>query len=95
MRGNCLRGYRAERKAREALEGEGYTVVRSAASKGPFDLVAFNAERVRFVQVKRVKGGRLPPKEAGALRSVPVPPCATRELWVYRDGDGFVERRVV
>jgi hypothetical protein len=53
-------GREYERRAREALEGMGYFVVRSAMSKGPIDLVAIpmgpvareTSGLVRLVQVK-------------------------------------------
>lgn len=92
---NYRRGYRAELKAKEELEAEGFAVLRAAGSKGPFDLVAFNKEIARFVQVKRVKNGsRGLAKALRELERVPVPPCARKELWLWRDGEGFAERRV-
>lgn len=93
---NYQRGYRAELAAVTELKQEGYQALRAAGSKGPFDLIAWNAETVRFVQVKRVRNGNNGlAKAARELEAVPVPPYARKELWVWRDREGFVERRVV
>ena len=46
-------GRRLEWKVRKRLEGAGWFVIRSAGSKGPCDLVAFQRDRVLFVQCKR------------------------------------------
>lgn len=93
---NYRRGYRAELAAATELKRDGYAVIRAAGSKGPFDLVAFDAKTIRFVQVKRVRNGNGGlAKAAKQLAAVPVPPCARKELWVWRDGEGFVERRVI
>ncbi|MGO0122220.1 hypothetical protein [Desulfothermobacter acidiphilus] len=94
--GNYRRGYLAELKAKEELEGQGYLVLRTAGSKGPFDLVALNREEVRLVQVKRCKDGNgIRPGDLRALKALPVPPDATVELWIWRDREGFVRREVL
>ena len=47
------KGRRYEYKAKEILEKAGYLVLRSAASKGPFDLVGLIPPAgVRLIQVK-------------------------------------------
>ena len=78
------KGARAERRARHLLEGRGYTVVRSAASKGPVDLVAWNGDGLKLVQVK---SGQARPSaaERAAFLLVCIPANATREFWVFRD----------
>jgi len=45
-------GARIEREVRKYLENMGYLVVRSARSKGPFDLWAVNDKELRLIQVK-------------------------------------------
>lgn len=78
------------------LERNGHTVIRAAGSKGPFDVVAFNDRIVRFIQVKRTRNGSGGlTRTAEQLGAVPVPPCARKELWLWRDRAGFVERRVI
>lgn len=46
------KGATYERDVRRQLEAKGYAVLRSAASKGPFDLVAWNDVRLGFFQLK-------------------------------------------
>ena len=75
-------GRRLEWKVRKRLEGAGWFVIRSAGSKGPCDLVAFQRDRVLFV--RQCKRGRLAKSAWTALvatggcgtmpsRSVPIP----------------------
>lgn len=93
---NYRRGYRAELAAKKELEAQGFTVLRAAGSKGPFDLVAFNKDVVRFIQVKRVRNGSGGlSKSLRELERVPVPPCARKEVWLWRDKEGFAEREAV
>ncbi|WP_051275716.1 hypothetical protein [Desulfovirgula thermocuniculi] len=90
---NYRRGYRAELKAREELERQGYLVVRAAGSKGPVDLVAVGPDGVRLIQVRRTRRGSN--GLASALRElerVPAPPGVTREAWLWRDKEGFVAK---
>lgn len=46
------KGARLERKVADFYAKQGYRCMRSAASKGPFDLVAYNRVNVLFIQVK-------------------------------------------
>ena len=46
------KGRRAEHRARQFLEDAGYEVCRAAGSKGPADLVAWDAVSIRFISVK-------------------------------------------
>ena len=60
---NYSRGASFERRVRDHLRGEGYFVVRSAQSKGDFDLVALKLGEVLLVQckankVKKTKAGK-------------------------------------
>jgi len=51
------KGRNLENRAKKLLEACGYLVIRSAASKGPFDLVAIKERGVvRLIQVKANKG---------------------------------------
>jgi hypothetical protein len=70
-------GRRFEWKVRDALRADGYTVIRSAGSKGAVDLVAFKvggrdrsftspAPQLLFVQAKRTNG-TIPPAERAEL----------------------------
>lgn len=77
--GNYQRGARLERVARASLERQGYTVIRSAGSKGAIDLVAVNSEQVRLIQCKS-KGGA-DKKARERLRAIRRPSAASVELW--------------
>jgi hypothetical protein len=81
---NYRNGRRLEWLARDALAAEGYTVIRAAGSHGPVDLVAWNAKRVRLVQVK--SAGSVRPKDRPALAGLVVPMGASVELWERHRG---------
>lgn len=74
------RGRAAEHRARKVLEDDGFSVVRSAGSKGLIDLVAWNSVQVRFIQTKR-GSARLSGVEREAFAELLVPPGATKEYW--------------
>ena len=76
---NYRRGRRLEYLARTALVADGYTVIRSAGSKGPVDLVAINANQVRLIQIK--SPGHVQDSDRTKLRAVKCP-HARREIWV-------------
>lgn len=77
------KGKKREYKTRDLLIADGFFVVRSAGSKGAFDLVAFNSESVRLVQIKANKWpGR---SEIETMATIPIPPNATREVWRWND----------
>jgi len=92
MSTNYQRGTRLERLARDSLKRNGYTVVRSAGSKGKIDLAAWNGECVRLIQVKAK--GALTKNEIEGLRSLPCPLCATIETW-ERMNDGTFDIKIV
>jgi len=77
QRGRALE-YAFAAKLREA----GWFVIRSAGSKGPFDLVAFNGSRIRLIQccaTSAAKSG----DDIVAMLNVPSPPNATKEIWMW------------
>lgn len=78
------RGANAERKSREILERVGIMVVRSAASKSPIDLVAWNDRELVLIQVK---SGRKPrPSELKDFIDAPTPPGAAKLLHHWPKG---------
>ena len=77
------RGRAAEHRARVTLEAAGYTVVRSAGSRGPADLVAWNAQGWRLIQVKRGRDG-ISPLDRETFAQLPVPSGTLKEVWRYR-----------
>ncbi len=70
--------------ARQALEAEGYTVVRSLAGVRPIDLVAWRERELRFILVRQVRqhppaagvAARFAP-EIAVLRGFPPPPTVS------------------
>lgn len=92
------RGIRAERRARELLKKAGYSVIRSSASLGAFDLVAWNSSSVRFIQVKYTKGSaRKALKDAlNKLSKELIPQIhgVSVEVWVFAPG-GWLHIEVV
>lgn len=91
-----MAGYRAELEARHILEGESSLVIRSAASKGPFDLVAFTPTSCRLIQIKRHDVGRPNPTKAEleALGDLKVPSFVTKEIWVKVKRDGWFRTKL-
>lgn len=79
----AAKGRRAEHKTRNLLEAEGYSVIRAAASKGVFDLCAYNKAHIRFVQSKC--NGWAGALELEAMQLEQVPPNATKEIWRWDD----------
>ena len=86
------RGRNIEYKAKQWLIEAGYEVIRSAGSKGKFDLVAFDGRAVRFIQTKytATDNAKYNADEERILKTE-VPPNATIELWVYRKNKGWVK----
>lgn len=79
-------GVRLEYLARDTLMKEGYTVIRSAGSKGPVDLVAFNNQHTLLIQVKAA--GQTHPADLEKLSQLTIPPCAQVQIW-ERAGRGW------
>lgn len=78
------KGRRAEHKARALLEAAGFSVCRAAGSKGPADLVAWDATSIRFVSVK--SGTQYASAiEREALQLMPRPANASIEIWRWPD----------
>lgn len=82
-RESISKGWRREKKTMAILEGEGFTCTRAGGSKGCADIVAWNGERIRFIQVKSNR--LLSPAERQRFRDLVVPPNASKEVWVWPD----------
>lgn len=85
------KGRRLEHRSRALLEAAGYAVVRIAASRGPADLIAFNAAEALFVQVKA--GAWPSARERTAFAALLVPPGARKLLhrWLPRQAQPDTE----
>lgn len=87
------KGNRNEHRSRRLLESDGYAVIRSAASRSPFDLIAFNSFQIMLVQVKT---GKFPSKaELEAILLFPAPPNTTKIIHRWRDHARFPDVRLV
>lgn len=88
---NYDKGARLERIAKKRLEARGYTVVRSAGSKGAVDLVAWNAKHTLLIQVK--SNGQVTPNDTKKLLAFPIPARQVyREMWEYNRGNWLIAR---
>lgn len=80
------KGTRLEHKTMAVLKAAGYLTTRSAASLGPFDIIAINPLGLRCIQVK---ANTWPgPVERESLRNAArcMPPNAFVEVWRWDDG---------
>lgn len=75
-----IKGARFENEARKILEEAGWLVMRSAGSKGSFDLAAFGGRGTRLIQVKS-KNATAEERRALELVAVTLPRSITVELW--------------
>lgn len=77
-------GAKIEREIRKKLEDDGFYVIRSAGSKGCFDLVAFNDKTIKLIQVKYTKNimnANLNKEELKKLKSIIAPKGCIKEVW--------------
>ncbi len=104
-RTNYVRGREVEYKCKAALIKEGYEIMRASSSKGVFDIIAFNGERTRYIQLKReMKRQGSYPSVREEIRQVAVPEYVmgvfnevdvlipipnTKELWIWTDKLGW------
>ena len=80
------KGARLERKTIKLLESVDYQCVRSAASLGPFDIVATNRLGTRFIQVKANTWPRPEEREELLAAAGKLPPNSCVECWRWDDG---------
>ena len=88
---NHRKGIAAEILCAKELRGRGYSVCRSAGSRGEFDVIAVNESEVLLVQVATTKhrARRFARKKLRKLQRVACPVGAKKELWVLVDGHGW------
>ena len=78
------KGSRGEHKAIRLLEALGFVCMRSAASRGPFDMIGISAHEVKLLQIKCGQA-RCSPAEREALQLLPVPANCSKEIWTFVD----------
>jgi len=81
------KGARLERKTIKMLQSAGYQCIRSAASLGPFDIVAMNHLGIRCIQIKANDWPRPGEREDLRAAAIGLPPNARIECWRWNDGD--------
>jgi Holliday junction resolvase len=87
---NYLSGRRKEYELKKMLENQNFTVLRTAGSKGVFDLIAFDTDSIRFIQVKSSRRKKKTYKqEIERLKFVQLPDHCTKELWIYTQEQGW------
>jgi len=88
---NYMVGYRAEREAMRILAKDGMQVLRTAGSHGIFDVVGFDKNVCRFIQIKVCQNGKA--NSFVTLRKfmekIDLPKNCTSELWVYEKRVGW------
>lgn len=95
---NYRRGVEIERKVQEILREAGYHALRTAGSHGAADIIGVGPTGVRLIQVKRSKDNNFAADVELAeaeLRAMPSPPNTSKEIWVWKDREGWAERRVL
>lgn len=85
------RGQRAQYKARDQLILYGFEVMIGARSLGPFDLIAWNKDKVRFIQVKSIRADKkyFDKKELQKIMAEEIPPNASKEIWIWIANQGW------
>lgn len=76
-------GARLERLIQQELEAEGYYTVRSAGSRGAFDVIAWNDQHIRLIQSKKAGISKAERKK---MAKIVVPPNSLREVWERVNG---------
>ncbi len=79
------KGSRMEYKTIHLLESAGYKCMRSAASLGPFDVIAANRLGIRFIQVKANAWPGPVEREGLKAAANNLPPNALIECWRWDD----------
>jgi Holliday junction resolvase len=104
-RTNYVRGREVEYKCKAALVKEGYRIMRASSSKGDFDVIGYNEEGTRYIQLKReMKRQGSYPSVREEIRKIKVPLFLTgmfngaevtiplpntKELWIWTDKLGW------
>lgn len=88
---NYRRGYEKETLAMAVLEEQGYECCRAAGSHGHFDVIAWNKEHIRFIQLKREKipTNNTYSAERKKMATSTMPANGRMELWVWGDRIGW------
>ena len=92
---NTRRGHDTERRCAVDLMKSGYDVIRSAASKSIWDLIAIGPFDVLLIQCKRTKKNIpsciAPSKVLAEMQAAPAPNSGivSKQLWTWVDRHGW------
>jgi len=84
---NYARGIKVEYRVRDLYKYKGYRVIRSAGSRGPWDLLAYDKFNVIFIQCKNHKPTK---DELNDFNHAIIPDFCRKELW-FKPCRGKVE----
>ena len=89
MGGRYKKGRRLEQRAKEELLKDGYYAVRTAGSKGLFDVVGINENEFILIQIKSNR----PPsqKEVDDIKNFNCPQNCLKQIWVWKDYKGWIK----
>ena len=90
---NYDKGADAERECKRLLEMLGYTVIRSAGSKGMWDIVGIYPSHIRLIQVK--VEGAMTAAEHEAIELYTTSDFCTKEVWTRLPNKPAEERWLV
>jgi len=85
------KGQRIQYKARDELIEEDFQVMVSARSLGLFDMIAWDAYSVRWIQIKSCSRKKFYPNpdELKELESVAIPCGYDKEIWIWFKRKGW------
>jgi hypothetical protein len=70
----------------------GFQVLRSAGSKGCFDLIAIDLHCIRLIQCKSyIESASSYKKDIERMEEYLCPALCSKELWVYKSGVGWTD----
>ena len=100
---NVRRGHDTERRCVRELKAKGYDVIRSAASKSVWDLIAIGSYDIKLIQCKRIADVKKnhasvrPKPVIDEMREAPAPKTGpiTKELWTWVDRKGWTITTVI
>jgi len=87
-------GLRYERLCARTLEKMGFIVGLTKASRGPFDVIAFNGQETLFVQVKKTNNIMPSPSSYKQLKDMHCHPDMRKEVWINDPAGKWVIRKL-
>jgi len=89
QKGRYKKGRVLEEKAKKELMEAGYYPIRSAGSKGLFDIIGISSVDIILIQVKSNR--RASAKEVSLIKKFPCAENVKKSIWVWHDRKGFIK----